>query len=196
LFNSIKGITYQQLVDKLRHRYGTTEQHEKFRLELKFRRKKFSETLQELPGAVEKLAQLAFQAADMSTRHAALARDGFTDALDDRQLQSDIRRQSPVSLDAALALAMKLDVVNKGSTRDNDQPRPRFLQAVTPVEEGQEQSPTPVKSSTEPTRGRVEDNARSVRLVRTTARRVSRFRLNAEVNQRRRRPGSSSWRSS
>ena len=37
---STQATTYAELTERLRQRYGTREQQEKFRLELKFRRKK------------------------------------------------------------------------------------------------------------------------------------------------------------
>jgi len=82
-----------------------------------------------LAGADGKLTQLAYPSEDVAKRD-ILARDGSVDALGDRQLQIDIRRQNPTSLDAALTLAMKLDVLNRGAARDNDAPRPRYLRAV------------------------------------------------------------------
>ena len=69
---------------------------------------------------------------------------------DDRHLQIDIRRQNPRSLDAALTLAMELDVLNRGPVRNNDGSRPRHLRAVSAVEDSQ--SASLAKSSTEPTR--------------------------------------------
>jgi len=111
LLCSIRGITYEHLVEKLRLRYGTSEQTEKYRLDLRYRRKESTETLQQLAGAVEKLTQLAYPSADIAARD-ILVRDGFIDALDDRHLQIDIRRQNPRSLDAALTRAMELDVFN------------------------------------------------------------------------------------
>ena len=107
-----QGITYAELTERLRQRFGTREQHEKFRLELKFRSKKSTESLQHLAGVEQKLTRLANQSADVATR-GILARDGFIDALDDRQLQIDIRRQNPTLLDTALTLAMKLDVLTR-----------------------------------------------------------------------------------
>jgi len=150
LFYSIRGITYKQLAEKLRLRYETSEQTEKYRLELRYRRK---ETLQQLAGAVEKLTQLAYPSADIATRN-ILARDGFIDALDDRHLQIDIRRQNPTSLYAALTMAMELDVLNRGPVRNNDGSRPRHLRATSALEERQalDESAAPVKSSAESTR--------------------------------------------
>jgi len=136
-------------VERLRLRYTTSEQTEKHRLELRYRRKESTETLQQLAGAVEKLTQLAYPSADIATRD-ILTRDGFIDALDDRHLQIDIRRQNPRSLDAALTLAMELDVLNRGPVRNKDGSRPRHLGAVSAVEDSQSASPT--KSSTDPTR--------------------------------------------
>ena len=153
LLCSTQGITYAELTERLRQRYGTREQHEKFRLELKFRWKKPTESLQELADAVEKLTRMAYPSADAATR-GILARDGFIDALDDRQLQIDIRRQNPTSLDTALTLAMKLDILNRNAVRDNDSSRPGYLRAVSAAEDGQGsgEPTTPVKSSTESSR--------------------------------------------
>ena len=39
-------LTYEQLVEKLRRRYGSREQQEKFRVELRYRRRQPNETLQ------------------------------------------------------------------------------------------------------------------------------------------------------
>ena len=163
LLFSTKGISYAELKERLRQRYGTREQQEKFRLELKFKRKKSAESLQELAGAVEKLTRLAYPTADVSTRD-VLARDGFIDALDDRQLQIDIRRQNPASLDAALTLAMKLDVLNRGPVRDTDASRPRYLRAVaTDAEEPASSGANSRASSTAPEPEQRSSNRRTLR---------------------------------
>lgn len=74
--------------------YGISELIEKFRLELRYRRKKSMETLQVLTGAVEKLTQLAYPSADVSIRD-ILAKDGFIDAMDCRSTpDGKIRRLS------------------------------------------------------------------------------------------------------
>lgn len=101
---------------------------------------------------MEKLTILAYPSADAATK-SILERDGFIDALDDRQLQIDIRRQNPTSRDTALTLAMKLDVLNRGAMRDNESSstRPRYLRAVSASEDGQAsgEPATPTKPSTE-----------------------------------------------
>jgi len=99
LWNAMED-TYDELVVKLRRRYGTREQQEKFRLELKYRKRKSSETLQELAIVVEKLTKLAYPEAN-SAMIDALARDAFIDALDDSGLQLRVRENVPPSLDAA-----------------------------------------------------------------------------------------------
>jgi len=78
LLCSTQGITYAELTERLRQRYGTREQHEKFRLELKFRRKKSTESLQELAGAVEKLTRLAYPSADAATKSILRVTDSLT----------------------------------------------------------------------------------------------------------------------
>ena len=94
MFNA---TTYAELTERLRQRYGTRDQQEKFRLELRFRQKKPTESLQELASAVEKLTRLAYPFTDTATR-SILARDGFIDALEDHQLRSNIRQQDPTTL--------------------------------------------------------------------------------------------------
>ena len=97
--------TYEDMKQKLRYRFGAEEQQEKFRLELRYRRRKTTETLQELATGVEKLVQLAYPGGDTGLLD-ILARDGFIDALDDQKRQKEVHRQRPTSLRLALTEAI------------------------------------------------------------------------------------------
>jgi len=81
---------YEDMKQKLRYHFGAKEQQEKFRLELRYRRRKTTETLQELATGVEKLVQLGYPGGDPGLLD-ILARDGFIDALDDEKLQKKVR---------------------------------------------------------------------------------------------------------
>jgi len=109
---------------KLRYRFGEEEQQEKFHLELRYLRRKTTETLQELATGVEKLVQLAYPGGDPGLLD-ILAQDGFIDALEDEKLQKEVRRQRPTSLQLALTKAMRLEVLERGTRRSRESPRPR-----------------------------------------------------------------------
>ena len=152
LLYSSEAATYEELTERLRQRYGTREQQEKFRLELKFRRRKSVESLQELASQVEKLTKLAYPSTDAATR-SILARDAFIDALDNRKLQREVRGKDPASLDSALTLAMKSEVLDRGPEREGETQRPKHFRAVAAAtQEGGQVSrelATPVKSAAE-----------------------------------------------
>ena len=63
LLCEIQDATYEDITEKLRRRYGSREQQEKFRTELKYRRRKVGESLQELAQDVERITVLAYPAA-------------------------------------------------------------------------------------------------------------------------------------
>jgi len=111
--------TYQEVVDKLRSRYGYQQQQEKFRVELRHRRRKQGESLQELAEEVEKLVSLAYPQAGTPTRD-ILGRDAFIDSLDFQQLQMNIREREPASLKETLILAMKLEVLYQSSRMEKE----------------------------------------------------------------------------
>jgi len=121
--------TYEDMKQKLRYRFGAEEQQEKFRLELRYRRRKTTETLQELATGVEKLVQHAYPDGDPGLLD-ILARGGFIDALDDEKLQKEVRRQRPTSLRLALTEAMRLEVLERGTRRSHESPRPRQVRAI------------------------------------------------------------------
>jgi len=152
LLYSSEAATYEELTERLRQRYGTREQQEKFRLELKFRRRKSVESLQELASQVEKLTKLAYPSTDAATR-SILARDAFIDALDNRKLQREVRGKDPASLDAALTLAMKSEVLDRGPEREGETQRPSHFRAVAAAtQEGgpvSREPATPVNSAAE-----------------------------------------------
>jgi len=74
----MQDATYEDIAEKLRRRYGSREQQEKFRTELKFRRRKAGESLQEHAQDVERITVLAYPAADATMRD-VLGKDAFID---------------------------------------------------------------------------------------------------------------------
>jgi len=78
--------TYSEVVGLLQRRYGNREQHEKFKLELKYRRRRPAEDIQSLAQEVESLVNRAYPRAPADMRE-TLSIDYFIDALDDPPLQ-------------------------------------------------------------------------------------------------------------
>ena len=130
-------MTYEQLVEKLRRRYGSREQQEKFRVELRYRRRKPGESLQELVQDVERLITLAYPTAGPQVRD-VLGRDAFIDALDDATLAFKVREKEPEGLNGALTLAMKLEVLQKARDVQKDTAKPRLARGALAADEDQQ----------------------------------------------------------
>jgi hypothetical protein len=104
--------TYGELVDRLRQRYGSTEQREKVSHELRARRRSRNEGLQELAQDIERLAALAYPDDPQATRD-RLGVESFIEALNDSELMCKIREREPASLQSALSTAMKLEILHR-----------------------------------------------------------------------------------
>ena len=100
-------LTYEQLEERLRARFGSTGMAEKFRAELQTLRQRKEETLSHLHSQVCRLMALAYPGATDSSLRNVIARDYFLAALTDRALALKIREREPVDLDSAYRLAIR-----------------------------------------------------------------------------------------
>jgi hypothetical protein len=103
------SLSFSQLVERLKSRYGSTGQAEKFRVELQSRRRRPGESLSELHADVRRLMALAYPDAYGNSVCEIIARDHFLSALGDRQLELKLREREPPDLDSALRLALRLE---------------------------------------------------------------------------------------
>ena len=126
-----EDATYEQMVEKLRRRYGSRDQQERFRVELKNKKRQQNQSLQELAQEVEKLVMLAYPEAGLSTRN-ILGRDAFVDSLNNPGFEYKIKEKEPDSLDGALRLAMKLEVLYKSRDVQREPMKPRLIRGVQP----------------------------------------------------------------
>jgi len=101
-----------KLTNTLKQRFGGRAFADKHRIEQKNRRRRKDETLQSLHADIRRLAALAFPTADYETRE-AMATDAFLDALGDSDLFMRIRDRQPTTLDAALVIALQMEVWSK-----------------------------------------------------------------------------------
>jgi len=103
--------TYDEVVKLLQRRYGNSQQHEKFKLELKSRCRKPEENIQSLAQEVERLVHRAYPRAPADLRE-TLSLDSFFDDLDDLPFQCRLGEREPVTLNKAIATAVRLEATN------------------------------------------------------------------------------------
>ena len=125
-FKATPGIRTTKWSSSLQRRYGNSQQQEKFRLELKSRRRKPDEDIQSLAQEVERLVHRAYPRAPADLRE-TLSLDCFIDALD--ALQCRLREREPVTLNEAVATALRLEAINLSTLRGKETPREQ-LRAV------------------------------------------------------------------
>jgi len=98
-----------KLTATLKQRFSGQAFVDKHRTELHSRRRGKNETLRSLHADIRRLAALAFPSVEHMARE-ALATDYFLDALDDPDFGLRVRERQPANLDAALAMALQMEV--------------------------------------------------------------------------------------
>jgi len=103
------GLTYKQLVKKLRSRFGGDGIEEKFQTGLQCRRRVSKESLRELGQDVRRLMILAYPGENLRMAE-QVAREHFIVALDDPELELKVRETETQTLDDAIMIAQRLGV--------------------------------------------------------------------------------------
>jgi len=105
-----------RLTKTLKMRFGGENFAEKNRIELRNRRRSPTETLTDLHIDIRRLSALAYPNTDHNTCE-VISCDYFIDALANPELGLKIRERQPKDLDAALHIALQLEVWHKDSER-------------------------------------------------------------------------------
>ena len=100
---------YSALVNALNIRFGSQNSSELYRVQLKSRIKKRSESLAELAQDIKHLTSQAYPLYPTAFRE-TLALEYFMDALPDRDMKWNIYKDKPKCLDGALQLATEYEV--------------------------------------------------------------------------------------
>ena len=116
-----KDVTARSLRKLLRCRFGEENQAERFRAELKGRRRGPGESLQTLYTDICRLMALAYPG-PTSTLSDIVGRDAFLDALNNNKLRIRILETEPATLEDALRTAMRLEAYEGGRKADYDEP--------------------------------------------------------------------------
>jgi len=116
------ALTYTELRDKLRRRFGSDDQQEKFQAELRARRRRRGETLAELYQDIRRLMTQAYPGEGSSSLCEQIAKDYFIATLGDRDLELKIREREPRDLESAFKHAVRLEAYDKAVVDDNRDP--------------------------------------------------------------------------
>jgi len=105
--------TVEETIGLLQNRFGNVNQAERFRAELRAKRRRPGESLQQLYQDVSRLMSLAYPGltSDLSN---IVARDAFLEALGDNALRVRILEKEPTDLDSALKIACRLAAYDGG----------------------------------------------------------------------------------
>src|SRR6218665_3775463 len=106
-FGAHTDVTYEQLVGRLRQRYGAEGQAETFRAQLYFRRQRPEESLSDLLHDIRRLVVLAYPVPANETTE-IVAKDAFLEALRDKELSLKVREHEPRTIDEAYRMALRL----------------------------------------------------------------------------------------
>ena len=133
LIDEATELTYDQLVERLRQRYGSRDQHQMFKSQLEDRERGPNEGLQELAQHIAQLTKKAYPGLDSCTV-VLLARDFFIKSLKSPGFQMKLKEHEPQSLSQAVAKAMKLETLYKSFERQKDAARLRLARSTQPDE--------------------------------------------------------------
>ena len=112
LWDASHTHTVKSIIRLLRARFGSEGQPERFRAELRARRRRPGESLQSLYQDICRLIALAYPGPSSSLLR-IVGRDAFLDALNDPGLRVRILEWEPIDLDEALQLASRFEVYGK-----------------------------------------------------------------------------------
>ena len=104
--------SFPKMIKVLKERFGEVNQSDKYRFELKSRRRRPNETLRSLHSDIRRLTALALPDLEHTARE-TMACDYFIDALNDSSFALKVRERFPKDLDTALRVALQLEVWSK-----------------------------------------------------------------------------------
>ena len=125
-------MTYMELTDRLRARFGSADHRERFAGQLRILRRRQGQSLQDLYNEVCRLMALAYPGTAQTELNDILARDAFIAALNDRELEVKVWDRDPTDVDSAFKAAVRVEAYlqpsneDRNATRDQRQRRDRY----------------------------------------------------------------------
>ena len=121
--------SWRGLTEILETRFGGKAMSEKYRIELRNRRRATGETLQSLHADIRRLAALAYKGIPPEMRDQVTC-DSFLDALGDPEFAFKIRERQPADPDSALQIALQLEAWTKELKRYRDTSKPEIAEEL------------------------------------------------------------------
>jgi len=118
-FDSATVVTWTDLIQRLRSRYGGSDQMALYQTQLSVRRQRDGEEIGTLVPDIRRLMILAYPGPN--TIHSeTIAIRSFIDALRDKDIAMKVREREPESLDKAYNLAMRFEGYQKADRNERD----------------------------------------------------------------------------
>lgn len=136
-FGAREDVSYEQLVQRLRQRYGAEGQAETFRAQLYYRRQRMDESLSDLLHDIRRLVVLAYPVPSSETTE-IVARDAFLEAIRDRELSLKVREREPRSIDEAYRMALRLGAYQQMADVDDRRRQPNRVRGTQEVDINQQ----------------------------------------------------------
>jgi len=126
------------VIQLLRNRFGSANQAERYRAELRALRRRKGDSLQAVYQEVRRLMALAFPAQSGSLWE-VMARDSYLDALSDPAMRTRVLEKDPATLDETLKLACRLEAISRSVPDDAydelGRRKDRLARGAVPVDE-------------------------------------------------------------
>jgi len=114
--DAVATDTLAKLIALLRGRYSGSRQSDKYRMELRLRKRRSGESLSTLHQDIRRLMALAHPTLPQEARE-SIACDYYVDALDDPDFALKVRERAPTSLDEALRVSLQLEAWSRDARR-------------------------------------------------------------------------------
>ena len=137
--------TLEEIVQLLKVRFGNEHQAERFRAEMRSRRRRTGEPLQSLYQDLCRLKLLAFGPSPETEFSKLYLRDIFLDALNDLKLRKLILMQEPHTIEEALRLACRFEAIDASGVIENIGESQLHRQKLHKVDVGEESENRKIK---------------------------------------------------
>ena len=119
LWEAGPSSTESEIVKLLRNRFGNLNQMERYRAELRTRRRRPGESIQSVYQDIRRLLALGFpnQAGEL---YETIGRDAFLEALGDSSLRIRVLDQQPTTLDDVLSIVSRMEAYSGGTVNIQD----------------------------------------------------------------------------
>jgi hypothetical protein len=111
--------TEREVIETLRNRFGSHSQSERFRAELRNRRRRKDESVQSVYNDIRRLLALAFPGKS-GELYEIIGRDAFLESLADSALRNRVLDQNPKNMDDTLAIVSRMEAYSTGYNKDQN----------------------------------------------------------------------------